>query len=787
MGVPKDYMNVDGLPSDGVGHDVASPEQLAKFDEARETLSRFRTPILVHADNPHERLFIAAFDGTGNDKFADPTHATNVAKISDQIEAAHEAGNKQVYVNYLEGPGTQSNPLMRTWDLATGFSYEDRLEKMYKDLVKQAWEWQQADPHVQIRVHSIGFSRGASQAAGFTQLLHERGIRDITSRTIDVEGREIYTRHIAPPGQTLQTVGLFDPVATGEPMNYDRRPAPSVVSGLQLTALDEHRAAFPSDQVMQPGLSEDGRFLNVMVPGAHSDVGGSYHRDGLAARSCNLMIDYCNAMGDKPYLHKYYEPNDPRLNVVHRSWEGMLPYQLDPREAVRGEPSGTNTQLAPMRVTEAGELPHSPSPLAPELAERVYTLPRQGVPIGPVPAARDTRLPLVADPHAAALEAGHSVSLAPKVAATLGAAAVAYDATTTFHRAVDLQHQGNLAGSQSTIVHFAGRNIGMLAGAELTATVGAVLGVESGPGMLVTGALGGIAGAVGGDKVADAVDTYRIYHQDDPHGQTWRYDPKQPQQGWTRDLPPLPDTPHGQHIQADPALSDRLNYQASSTAVELQLARPFTPVDPYTQPAGPHDTPSQIDAPWTRDAQTKQWSRTVTDQVMEHGLKSAHAEVATPQRAGQLDVAAQNTIADNLAHSQRGMAERYQAAYQHYGWQQHGPMPAAVADALRAPANTVQASDGHTYTRTADGQWTTPSRVFGTNAAEGNVRDELDATQLAGNANAAAASSEAAAAPQTPVAANRRACVHPDWRRTHAPRRRCTAAMPPPNGRRRRR
>ncbi len=57
MSVPRDQMNVDGLPSDGVGHDVATPEQLAKFDQARGALSRFRVPILVHADNPHEWLY----------------------------------------------------------------------------------------------------------------------------------------------------------------------------------------------------------------------------------------------------------------------------------------------------------------------------------------------------------------------------------------------------------------------------------------------------------------------------------------------------------------------------------------------------------------------------------------------------------------------------------------------------------------------------------------------------------------------------------------------------------
>lgn len=66
MNVPRDQLSVDGIKSDGVGHYAATPEQQAKFDEASEALSRFHAPVLVQANNPHEKLFVAAFDGTGH-------------------------------------------------------------------------------------------------------------------------------------------------------------------------------------------------------------------------------------------------------------------------------------------------------------------------------------------------------------------------------------------------------------------------------------------------------------------------------------------------------------------------------------------------------------------------------------------------------------------------------------------------------------------------------------------------------------------------------------------------
>ncbi len=235
----------------------------------------------------------------------------------------------------------------------------------YRELVDRANRWATKDPEVVIRVQGIGFSRGGSQVPGFARLVHEKGIPDLSSKIHSADGTMEYGRYIAKPGQVIQAVALFDPVATGAPMNFDRRLPPSVVSGFQITAADEHRASFPSDQIIPPGFSEDGRFLNVMVPGAHSDVGGGYLRDGLSSRCGNLMRDYCNALRDEPYLQKVYEPTDQRFNVIHRAHKGFDIFRPDPREVIRGEPSGTNERLAPLHMDHAGPAPHKPEPVGP--------------------------------------------------------------------------------------------------------------------------------------------------------------------------------------------------------------------------------------------------------------------------------------------------------------------------------------------------------------------------------------------------------------------------------------
>jgi hypothetical protein len=90
-----DKPDADGVLDDGVGHDAAD-SKLHVYADDRQQLSVFQEPVLLHANKPHERLYVAALDGTGNDKFDDPQHETNVGLISDQIKRLKESGNSSI-------------------------------------------------------------------------------------------------------------------------------------------------------------------------------------------------------------------------------------------------------------------------------------------------------------------------------------------------------------------------------------------------------------------------------------------------------------------------------------------------------------------------------------------------------------------------------------------------------------------------------------------------------------------------------------------------------------------
>jgi hypothetical protein len=326
----KHKVGLDGILEDSTRLLPVTRHDFAQYDRAQQLLSGLSAPVLLHANDPHERLFIAAFDGTGNDALADPEHITTIGILNKQLEGISDH-NPHVFARYLSGPGTQRHILPRTADGILGYSYDSRIEEMYGKFIRQADKWLKEDPDAQIRIVATGFSRGAEQAAGFTRVVHERGIQDWRGEKIHHHffGHNTVTYNNPPlvsPGQTPQAVMLIDPVGTGRPHDRNRQLPPSVVSGFQLTARDERRDAFSSTPIIPMGVSADGRFLNVTVSGAHCDLGGSYHHDGLAILNRNLAVDFLNALSDTPLLTKQAEPEDLQRYVIHRSEDHQVFY-----------------------------------------------------------------------------------------------------------------------------------------------------------------------------------------------------------------------------------------------------------------------------------------------------------------------------------------------------------------------------------------------------------------------------------------------------------------------------
>lgn len=395
----------DGILEDGVRVDPATSDDLNLYVKAQHELSVWRVPVLIHVDNPHERLVMIHLDGTGNDMVHDPEHKTNIAMIYEGVRLASKT-NSHIHAIYEQGPGTEENTIARTLDAARGFTYNKHINNAYVGLIRQVKVWKDEDPHAQVRVGSVGFSRAGDEVGGLTRLIDEMGIKDPRDVVVHHHafGGDTYTftskyPPLVPPGQTMQAVMLFDPVGTGEPYRHDRQLPPTVVSGFQITARDERRDEFPSTQIIPEGRSADGRFLQMTLAGAHSDIGNSYHHDGLALLNLNLAVRYINGWSDKPLLQEYELPQDPHMYVIHHSEDHEIFYtthyaKKHGERDVRGAQVGAPDCRATIQC-----LP--PEPLSPAIAAQITD--RRPITIAPLPLVPSIA---VARPASAQVNAG---------------------------------------------------------------------------------------------------------------------------------------------------------------------------------------------------------------------------------------------------------------------------------------------------------------------------------------------------------------------------------------------
>lgn len=737
------HLAEDGLPKADVSHYTATADHLSSYDRAADDLYKFKVPALLDTQDRHSYILFALMDGTGNDAAKDPLHATNVARFDAQLTKLQKSGYN-VAVVYEAGPGTQKNVIAEKIDGATGYTSEKIAERTYKRIVDQAQEIYRLDPDAKLTIHAEGFSRGASQVPLLTRMIHDRGIPNLDRPEYvkDDFGNitKTYPHFHQSPGHTPLSVGLYDPVPTGAMEKLDRRLPPSVVSGFQINAADEKRGKFPVDRIIPQGASEDGRFLSVSVAGAHSDIGGSYLRNGLGTRSHNLMTDYHNALFSEPLLRRLPETYDPRLNAIHRSEEGSI-FKYLPKTQ-RDLPAGEVTKLMPDAKAPATNDPleamvrSRPEPMSPIVADVAQRA---------APVVRSIPLQMTAPPAEEAMEAWFKkvgqvevqayqppTQLTPgaKVMAAAGVAGIAasvVDAKASADRASTLLSQDNPLAAQSELTHYAARGTGGWIGG---ATAGVVAtAAATGPGVVGFIVVGGtaVAGAHVGEHVATVLDSYQTFKQTDRDGVAWESNGRQ----WVRqDLGDLSDdgrnNPVKQVFSADPEKANELSYRASNSATELAIGKLESPRNPYAQAAAEADPPSLRRADWERNPQSGEWDRKVVVGFEQRGVPMVRVDSASPERTAELNRAAEQTILNNIANGPAPMAARYAMVHRSEGWERFGAVPGSINAALQD--DSLVASDGKLYQRTADGQW---QRNGESVVAAGNLRQELDGTRAA--------------------------------------------------------
>jgi hypothetical protein len=274
---------------------------------ARERLASMRLTPIDDGTNPNLVQRLISFDGTWNSR-DDMLFDTNPALLAEIFDGPSD---------YQIGVGT--SPMTRIIGGATGFGITNRINRAYDNLVAEVNALRSANPDTQVVLVLSGFSRGSTAARAFANVLNQRGIPDLTS----ADGSGNYSRYHETP--RIGAMILFDTVGSvGIPGNninpgLDLSIPANAENVLHLTSGDEHRRMFPLSSAVDPSRSDDERIAEIELPGAHSDVGGSYPNP-YSQVALQLVQEYLARLGarvDPVAPDDLVDPADPALRLHH--------------------------------------------------------------------------------------------------------------------------------------------------------------------------------------------------------------------------------------------------------------------------------------------------------------------------------------------------------------------------------------------------------------------------------------------------------------------------------------
>ena len=270
-----------------------SPEDIALYLEAEKTIAAWPVTPIFDAEDPHQHVVMSFFDGTGNDELKMEI-PTNVSSLEKTISP-----RKNIWARYYKGVGTDTGTQLIGG--VTGAGISNRVNAAYENTVKQANDIYREDPNAKLTFVSIGFSRGGAIERIYSNHIQEHGIPDLDSiRTVRRQdgSHTVYDRYLVEPGKVnIGAQILFDTVSTGFGDLYNLSIQKASQNILHLTARDEFRNGFGLTSTFESSHKLDSRILEITLPGAHSDIGGSYDRGGLGDMNLTLAHQYMSKLG----------------------------------------------------------------------------------------------------------------------------------------------------------------------------------------------------------------------------------------------------------------------------------------------------------------------------------------------------------------------------------------------------------------------------------------------------------------------------------------------------------
>ena len=211
---------------------------------------------------------------------------TNVAKLyNTYFTQGHD------FKIYIEGPGTVS-PLCKLDESGNEVYYSigtadslasaasgnwiesmgSKIRKANNIITKRLADKYPPNTIVNIKMDVFGFSRGAAEARRFINplnivpLLHEEFGTALNNYRI-----------------SINFLGLFDTVLSEYSIlpGIELKLQSDIKKVVHLVAADEYREHFPVTSIKEKGKKLRSNYIEIVLPGAHSDIGGGYNQDAV--------------------------------------------------------------------------------------------------------------------------------------------------------------------------------------------------------------------------------------------------------------------------------------------------------------------------------------------------------------------------------------------------------------------------------------------------------------------------------------------------------------------------
>lgn len=260
----------------------------------------------------HKKMhFTVYFDGTGNNKDidtpkgahtnvarlyeADQASGTNLARNSGHTPQRYDASNCSGRSEKIYFDGVGSQPFISLRSLVeggTGLGGQARITQAYNAIVA----FHNKYPDKDVDVNIVGFSRGAAQGRALANQFIERGVPKL-----DGQGQPT-GEFLIPPGEAqVNKLGIFDTVAsygyakTNTHLGKNLEINKNVRSTTHMVAMNEYRDTFRLTSALRD--DDDSQIEEIKFAGAHSQVGGGYSGDVLAAGPYAEMYDRLQLAG----------------------------------------------------------------------------------------------------------------------------------------------------------------------------------------------------------------------------------------------------------------------------------------------------------------------------------------------------------------------------------------------------------------------------------------------------------------------------------------------------------